>query len=121
MHGKDAGTIEKAKRTNFWLVQKGVGLFLFFPFSLTPVDGQRWCIRRELGRAPGKGGRREGSGKRDWELSQGFWAPFKSCWVRSLARFGRPGGTFSLTFQLCENHIHSVSEKKGMGAASNSV
>lgn len=59
----------------------------FFPFSLTPVDGQRWCMRRDLGRAAGKGVRSEGSGNRGWKLSHGFWASFKSCWVRSLAHF----------------------------------
>ena len=101
----------------------GVGLVFFFPFFLTPVDGQRWYMRRELGRGPGKEGRSEGSGNRGWKLSHGFWAPFKSCWVRSLARAERPRETFSPAFQPRENHIHSVSggRGKGMGAASNSA
>lgn len=44
-------------------------------------------MRRDLGRAAGKGVRSEGSGNRGWKLSHGFWASFKSCWVRSLAHF----------------------------------
>lgn len=65
MYGKGVGMLEKikkGKRTHFWLLQKGFGAVFFFP--LTPVNGQRWSVRRGLGRAPGKGVRR------GWKLSQ---------------------------------------------------
>lgn len=57
------GWEKKGKRTHFWLLQQGVGLVVLF---ITPVDGQRGIVRRELGRTPGKGVRR------GWELSHGF-------------------------------------------------
>lgn len=47
------------------------------------MAGQLWRVRTEFGRAPGKGSWSEGSRNRDWKLGHSFWAPFKSCWVRS--------------------------------------
>lgn len=87
--GKMRERWKKSQAATFLAAPERCGdlVFFFFPFSLTPVDGQRWCMRRDLGRAAGKGVRSKGSGNRGWKLSHGFWAPFKSCWVRSLARF----------------------------------
>lgn len=58
----NAGKNKKRETDTFLAAPERVWCGFFF--SLTPVNGQRWSVRRGLGRAPGKGVRR------GWKLSQ---------------------------------------------------